>query len=402
VRGSLAALAVSTFAIGTTEFVVVGLLPEIGADLGVSITSAGLLVSLYALAITLGTPIFTALTGSLARRPLVIGLMILFSLTNLISAFAPDYATLLGARIVMAVAHGVFFGVGAAVASHLVPREKSARAVATMMGGLTLAMVIGVPLGSWIGQTFDWRTPFLVVAALGAVATVSLVMLLPKKIEHEPTKGFRSQLSILGKPVLLQLWAFTALGWGATFTVFSFIAPLMTDVTHVSESTVNLALVLFGAASVAGNSLGGRLADRWGGQRAMVVMLTGVLVSMALIPLTMHSLVALLINMAVWGGFAFSLPPIMQSSVVLEARRISPQAVHTASGLNIAAFNLGISLGSFVGGRVIVASGVDATPWGGVVMAIAAFGVLLLIRRTARRAGTPAHLAGTDRVVNQH
>ncbi len=191
------ALAVATFAIGTTEFVIVGLLPNIATDLHVSIPTAGLLVSLYALAITLGTPIVSAMTGGLPRRNLAIALMVVFAATNLSAALAPNYSALLASRIVMAVAHGVFFGVGAACATSLVSKSRAGSAVAAMMGGLTIAMVIGVPLGSWIGQLFNWRTPFLIVTALATVAVLGLVWLLPREISYSRPAPFLSQLSLL-------------------------------------------------------------------------------------------------------------------------------------------------------------------------------------------------------------
>jgi hypothetical protein len=212
---ALYALAVATFAIGTTEFVVVGLIPGIAADLGVSISTAGLLVSLYALSITLGTPIFSALTGGVPRRSLAITLMAVFTACNLSAAISPGYGTLLLSRIVMAIAHGVFFGVGAACATSLVPR-KAGNAVAVMMGGLTVAMVIGVPLGSWIGQLFDWRTPFLIVTELGVVALLGLIWLLPHEMAYQRPAPFLAQLGLLGNRRLATMYLLTAFGFGGT------------------------------------------------------------------------------------------------------------------------------------------------------------------------------------------
>ncbi len=280
---ALYALAVATFAIGTTEFVVVGLIPGISADLGVSISTAGLLVSLYALSITLGTPIFSALTGAFPRRRLAIALMAVFTVCNLSAAVASSYSTLLLSRIVMAVAHGVFFGVGAACATSLVSKSKAGSAVALMMGGLTVAMVVGVPLGSWIGQLFDWRTPFLIVTAMGTVAVIGLIWLLPHEISYQPPAPFLAQLSLLGNRHLATMYLLTAIGFGGTFVVFTFLSPLLTDVTGVPKETVNIALLLFGGATVVGNLAGGRLTDAVGTRKAMMILLCGLIVSFVLI-----------------------------------------------------------------------------------------------------------------------
>jgi MFS family permease len=261
---ALYALAVATFAIGTTEFVVVGLIPAIAADLGVSIATAGLLVSVYALAITLGTPTLSALTGAIPRRELAIALMVVFTACNFFAAIAPSYSTLLLSRVVMAVAHGVFFGVGAACATSLVPKSRSGSAVAVMMGGLTVAMVIGVPLGSWIGQIFGWRAPFLIVTGMGSIAVVCLVWLLPHEISYQRPAPFAAQLGLLGNRHLASMYLLTAIAFGGTFVVFTFLSPLLTDVTGLPNGTVNIALLLFGAASVVGNLSGGKLIDAVG------------------------------------------------------------------------------------------------------------------------------------------
>jgi predicted MFS family arabinose efflux permease len=274
---ALYALAAATFAIGTTEFVVVGLIPGIAADLNVSIPTAGLLVSLYALSITLCTPIFSAVTGALPRRGLAIALMALFTACNLSAALAPSYSTLLLSPIVMAIAHGVFFGVGAACATSLAPKSKAGSAVAVMMGGLTVAMVIGVPLGSWIGQLFNWRVPFLIVTGMGTAALLGLIWLLPRGISYKRPASILAQLSLLGNRRLASMYLLTAVGFGGTFVVFTFLSPLLTDVTGVPKATVNIALLLFGGATVVGNLAGGKLSDVLGTRRAMMILLCGLI-----------------------------------------------------------------------------------------------------------------------------
>ncbi|NLS04087.1 MFS transporter [Rhizobium sp. P32RR-XVIII] len=375
------ALAASTFAIGTTEFVIVGLIPGIADDLAVSLPAAGLLVSLYALAITVGTPVFSALTGRIPRRPLILALMVIFTACNLAAALAPNYHSLLAARIVMAVSHGVFFGVGAAVATSLVPKEKSGSAVALMMGGLTVAMVVGVPLGSWIGQSFDWRMPFFLVTAMGVMALGSLFLFVPRDIPPSPFTSFVAQMRLLGNKRLAMMYLLTAISFGGTFVIFTFLAAILTDITKVGDGTVNIALMLFGAATVVGNFAGGKLTDTIGTGKAMVATLIGLIVSFALIAIVMRSEIGILAVIAIWGIFAFAIPPIMQDGVVKVARLVAPDAVATASGMNIAAFNLGISSGSFVGGQSLVGPGLTATPYAAIAMAVAALGIASLANR---------------------
>jgi len=381
---ALYALALATFAIGTTEFVIVGLIPGIAVDLKVSIPTAGLLVSLYTLSITLGTPVFSALTGRFPRRGLVIALMAVFTVCNLSAALSPSYATLLLSRIVMGVAHGVFFGVGATVATNCVPKSKAGRAVAIMMGGLTVAMVIGVPLGSWIGQLFDWRTPFLIVTGMGAVALIGLIWLAPRKIAHQAPASFLKQLSLLGNRRLATMYLLTTIGFGGTFVVFTFLSPLLTDITGLPENMVNVALLLFGGATVVGNIAGGRLSDAMGTRKAMIILLSGLIASFALIPLAVYNEIAILAVIAVWGVFAFAIPPVMQAGVVATAEEVASDALGTASGFNIAAFNLGISSGSLIGGQLLEGPGLLATPYAAIAMAIAALVIAAVALRHRR------------------
>jgi len=378
---ALYALAVATFAIGTTEFVIVGLIPEIATDLGVSIPTAGLRVSLYALSITLGTPIFSALTGALPRRGLAIGLMALFTICNLSAAVSPNYTTLLLSRIVMAVAHGVFFGVSAACASSLVLKAKAGSAIAVMMGGLTVAMVVGVPLGSWIGQLFNWRTPFVIVTGMGTIAVLGLTWLLPREISHQEPASFATQLSLLGNRRLATMYLLTVVGFGGTFVVFTFLSPLLTDVTGVPKEAVNMALLLFGATTVVGNLAGGTLSDVVGTRKAMMILLSGLIVSFVSLRLAIHNEAATFVVIAVWGAFAFAIPPVMQAGVVATAKQEAPDALGTASGFNIAAFNLGISSGSFIGGQLLKGPGLLVTPYASIAMA----SVALLIAMVALR-----------------
>jgi DHA1 family inner membrane transport protein len=379
---SVFSLAVSTFAIGTTEFVIVGIIPSVASDLQVSVPSAGLLVSLYALTITISAPLLTALTGRIDRRKLVVWLMALFLVGNLAAALAPGFLTLLAARIVTAAAHAVFFSVGATVASSLVPREKASGAVAVMFGGLTVAMVLGVPIGSWIGEAFSWRLPFLVVTALAAVSVTSLLASLPKEIQHNPPANLLAQLRLLGNKSLLTMYLITALGFGANFVVFTYITPLLKTETGFSDGMVNIALVVFGLSTVLGNFWGGRMADRVGTKRSLIVVLVGLTASLALLSVTVHSAPAVLANLAVWGFFGFAINPVVQTGVVMVAEDEVPDSVGAASGFNIAAFNLGISGGSLIGGRVLDSVGVLSTPWAAIALSVTATAVTGALLRT--------------------
>jgi predicted MFS family arabinose efflux permease len=314
--------------------------------------------------------------------------MVIFTIGNVIAAFAPGYEVLLAGRIVTGVAHGVFFSIGATVATSLVDKSRASQAVALMFAGLTVAMVIGVPFGAFVGQHLGWRAPFLAVAGIGAISVAWLMAWLPKAIPHTPPAGLLSQLGLLGKPKLLAMYLVTAFGFGGSFVVFTYLSPLMTGVTHVSEETVSLALMLFGVATVIGNLVGGKLADRIGSEPALRIVLIGLIVSLAALPFTASHVAGIFVNLFVWGVFAFAISPIVQAGVVKTAEIEAPDAVGTASGFNIAAFNLGISGASFIGGVLVDGPGVLATPWAAITLAVVALlivGWLLRQRRLSLR-----------------
>jgi DHA1 family inner membrane transport protein len=263
----------------------------------------------------------------------MLSLIGLFTATNLAAAIAPDYYTLLASRIMMAVSHGVFFGVGAAFVASIVPKEKSGSAVAVMIGGLTVAMVIGVPLDSWIGQSFGWRVTFLIVAAMGAIALTSLAILVPRNIPQSPSASFFSQMKLLGNHDLSLMYLLSAAAFGGTFVIFTFLAPILTEVTGVSNRTLSMALVIFGGATVVGNFAGGRLTDKIGTSRTMVTTLIGLIAPFVLVALAMRIEAAILVLLAIGGIFGFAIPPIMQDGVVKVARAAAPDAIATASGM---------------------------------------------------------------------
>ena len=372
---ALFALTLSAFAIGTTEFVIVGLIPTIAEQLNVSLPSAGLLVSLYALGVAIGAPVLTALTGKLPRKWLLVGLMALFTVGNLLAWQAPGYESLIVARILTGLAHGVFFSVGSTIATGLVAKEKAASAIAIMFSGLTVALVTGVPLGTWIGQVFGWRETFLVVSLLGLVAMVGSLLLIPNNLPKGAASTIREQLSVLTNKPLLLVYAKTALGYGGAFTAFTFLAPILQQVSGFSSGAVSLILLVYGVSVAVGNIWGGKLADKMGPLPALKLLFAGLaLVLLALTFTAPHPVLAVL-TVLVWGAFAFGNVPGLQVLVVKQAELHTPKAVDVASGLNIAAFNVGIALGSVVGGFVVEHLGLMHTPWIGALIVLLAYGL---------------------------
>lgn len=382
---ALFALTLSAFAIGTTEFVIVGLLPTIASQLQVTLPSAGLLVSLYALGVAIGAPLLTAVTGKLPRKWLLVGLMALFTLGNLLAWQAPDYGTLILARVLTGLAHGVFFSIGSTIATSLVPKEKAASAIAIMFTGLTVALVTGVPLGTWIGQLFGWRETFLVVSALGLIACVGSYCLIPANLPRGATASLRDQLVVLTQPALLRVYAKTALGYGGAFTAFTFLAPILQQVSGFSASSISLILLVYGVSVAVGNIWGGKLADRKGAIPALKILFSGLAAILLALTFTASHPLLVVLTVLVWGGFAFGNVPALQVLVVQEAERHAPNAVDVASGLNIAAFNIGIAIGSVVGGVVVEHLGLMHTPWVGALIVLAALGLTLVSERQQRQ-----------------
>lgn len=375
---ALLALTLSAFAIGTTEFVIVGLIPTIASSLNVSLPSAGLLVSLYALGVAIGAPVLTALTGRIPRKQLLLGLMALFTLGNLLAWMAPSYEALMAARVLTGLAHGVFFAIGSTIATSLVSREKAASAIALMFTGLTVALVTGVPLGTFIGQHFGWQTTFLAVSLLGVVAFIGSWILVPNNIAQQKPASLLSQLTLLKKPRLLLVYGITALGYGGSFIAFTYLAPILQDLSGFSASNVGLVLLVYGISVAFGNIWGGKLADNKGPLVALQIIFA--LLALVLFALTFtatNSWLAL-ITVLLWGAVAFGNVPALQVYVVRRAERDAPQAVDVASGLNIAAFNLGIAGGAWIGGLVVAHLGLLATPWIGALVVVTALALTTL------------------------
>ncbi|MGE6440466.1 MFS transporter [Psychrobacter sp. NPDC078409] len=372
---ALWALTLSAFAIGTTEFVIVGLVPTIAADLGVSLPSAGLLVSLYAVGVAIGAPILTALTGRWNRKIVLMSLMGLFVMGNFLAWQAPSYETLILARILTGLAHGVFFSIGSMIATSLVSKEKEASAIAIMFTGLTVALVTGVPLGTWIGQHFGWRATFLVVSVLGLIALIGSAILVPKNLKKSIPATFKEQLQVIVKPQLLLVYLMTILGYGGTFTAFTYLVPILEQQTKFAPSAIGLIMLVYGVSVAIGNIWGGKLADKRGPISALSIIFSALSVILLLFTFTMQSKIAAVLTILVWGAFAFGNVPGLQIYVVKQAEKYTPNAIDVASGLNIAAFNIGIALGSIIGGSVVENMSLQDTAWIGAVISLMALAV---------------------------
>ncbi|TDV27356.1 DHA1 family inner membrane transport protein [Paraburkholderia caballeronis] len=381
----LLALAVGAFGIGTTEFAPMGLLPVIANGVHVSIPSAGMLVSAYAIGVMVGAPLMTLALARTSRRTALVLLMSIFTIGNLLSALAPDYTTLLLARLVTSLNHGAFFGLGSVVAASVVPRHRQASAVATMFMGLTIANVGGVPAMTWLGQTIGWRMSFVATAALGVVAMIGLWSALPKG-ESGRMPDVRGELAVLGRPVVLTALATTVLGAGAMFTLYTYVSPTLAQLTGASPSFVTAMLVLIGVGFSIGNVAGGRLADR-SLDGSLIGFLTLLIVVMLAFPLLATSHVGAAIGLLVWGIATFAVVPPLQMRVM----RAAHEAPGLASSVNVGAFNLGNALGAAAGGAAISAGlGYKAVPIAGAL--IAAAGLALVLVQAARQRRSSAAL----------
>ena len=387
---ALLALALGAFGIGTTEFVIAGLLPDVSSDFGVSIPTAGLLISGYALGVAAGAPILTAAATRVARKPVLLGLMAIFIVGNLMSALAPSFGVLMAGRIVASLCHGAFFGVGSVVAAGLVPPQRRASAIALMFTGLTAANVLGVPLGTLIGQHLGWRATFWVVTGLGTVAFAGILALVPRT-PADPDANVRREVAVFRRGQVWLALAMTAFGFGGVFAVFTYIAPMMTRLAGFSDGSVTWLLLLFGGGLVVGNIVGGRLADRalMPSLYAILACLGGALVLFAF---TSHSEVGSIVTIPLIGFFGFATVPALQSRMMEHARG----APTLASAANIGAFNVGNALGAWLAGQAIDRGGGYTAPsWVGAALVAAGLSIALVSGWIDRRDALARRIAGT-------
>jgi DHA1 family inner membrane transport protein len=377
---ALLALAVGAFGIGTTEFVIMGLLPEVAADFGVSIPTSGLLVTGYALGVVVGAPLMTALGAKVSRKRMLMLLMGLFVVGNVLSALAPTFGMMLTGRIVASLAHGAFFGIGSVVAAGLVAPDKKAGAIAMMFTGLTVANVVGVPGGTLIGQSIGWRTTFMIVALLGVIGLAGIARLVPDMPKPQGVR-LRDEVAAFKNAQVLLAMAMTVLGFGGVFAAITYIAPMMTDVAGFADTSVTWLLVLFGVGMVGGNLLGGKYADKHL-MPLLYTTLTALAVVLGLFTVTAHHKVLAAISILLIGALGFATVPPLQKRVLDQAHG----APTLASAVNIGAFNLGNALSAWLGGIVIAAGmGLTAPNWVGAVLAVAALVLAVLSAFLERR-----------------
>ena len=385
---ALLALAIGAFGIGTTEFVVMGMLPEVADGLGVSVPSVGLLISAYAVGVVVGAPTLTALGVRFPQRQTLIGLMVVFVVGNALSAVAPTYETLAAARVVTALAHGSFFGVGAVAARRLVSPDRATRAISLMISGLTVANVVGVPLGTFVAQQASWRLVFGGIAVIGLVTIAGLLAWVPRDA-GEPA-DLRTELAAFRRGQVWLVLGLTVIGFSALFTVYSYVSPILTELGGIPVEWVTPVLALFGVGTTVGTLAGGRLGDRYGFSFVIVglVATAAALVAFAFLARTPVAAVVLLV---LFGMLAFALGPVVLNGVI-EAARVPGGSLVSAA--NQGAFNAANALGAALGALVLSAGlGYTAPMWLGAVLALAGAGIAVLARVTDRRAPAPAPAA---------
>ncbi|WP_295014890.1 MFS transporter [uncultured Microbacterium sp.] len=380
----LIALAIGAFGIGLTEFVIMGLLPEVAHDFGVTEAAAGWLISGYALSVVVGALALTAATTRLPRKPVLIGLLIVFLLGNALTAIAPDYGLALLGRVLAALTHGAFFGIGSVLAASLVPAAKKAGAIAIMFTGLTAANVLGVPFGTFLGQQLGWRATFWAIVAIGALALLGIVLLVPATHDASPAR-LRDELGAFRSGQVWFSLSVTILAYGGMFGAFTYIAYTLTEVSGFAPTAVPWLLVLFGAGLFLGNALGGRAADR-SIDRTLLVVIGGLLVVLVVFALVAANGPAAAVALFLMGGFGFGTVPGLQARIMGYAS----SAPTLASGANIGAFNVGNALGAWAGGVGISAGlGYTSPIWIGAGLAALALVVTAVAAATARRSTRP-------------
>ncbi|MFG3531133.1 MFS transporter [Streptomyces sp. NPDC047917] len=400
---ALLALAIGAFGIGTTEFVIMGVLPQVAGDFGVTIPAAGWLVSGYALGVVFGAPLLTVLGTKVSRKKMLMFLMTLFVIGNTLSAFAPSFGVMLTGRIVASLAHGAFFGIGSVVAADLVAPEKKASAISLMFMGLTVANIIGVPGGTYIGQAAGWRVTFVIVAALGVIGFLGVAKLVPE-VGRPDSVTVRSEFTAFRNVQVWLAMAMTVLGYGGVFAAITYITPMMTEVAGYTEGAVTWLLVLFGIGMFLGNLLGGRFADR----RLMPMLLTtlaALTAALLLFTATAHNKVLAAITLSLIGALGFATVPPLQKWVLDQAS----SAPTLASAANIGAFNLGNALAAWLGGVVIAAGlGYTSPNWVGAILSGTALLLALLAAHLHRRtraaervaAGSVGHRSTAETVLH--
>ncbi|OIK05664.1 MFS transporter [Bacillus sp. MUM 13] len=374
---ALFALAATFFGVGVTEFISVGVLPAVANEFHISTSTAGLIVSMYAIGVAAGGPILTSLTAKVPRKKVLLSVIVLFIIGHIITAIAPTFSIVLTGRILSAFAHGVFFAIGSTVAASLVPKNRQASAIAFVFGGFTVATAIGAPLGTYISDIFGWRFPFYGIAFIGLIALIlNAIAIQSHQLKTEIPPSYKDQLKLAGNGRILLILAVTILGYGGTFVTFTYLSPILQDIMGIGAEKVSVVLFVYGIAIAIGNTIGGRFGDRKP-LKALLSMFSVQAVILLIFTFTAPYKAVGLITVSAMGLLAFMSVPVLQSYVLNLAQRYVPSAVDVASSLNIASFNGGIALGSYVGGITADIMGLQHTPWVAAIMVF--LGVLLTV-----------------------
>lgn len=378
-KRKLLPLALGGLGIGTTEFVMMGLLPDVAREFSISIPEAGHMISAYALGVMIGAPLLVAGTSRMAPKTILVGLMLLFTIFNTLSAFAPNDTILLISRFMSGLPHGAFFGVGSVVASRLADKGKQAQAISLMFSGLTIANLLTVPLGTYIGHTYSWRYTFGGIGLIGLITMLAVYFALPA-LAASKTSNIRSELKVFSRLDPWLIFLITAIGTGGLFCWISYIAPLMTEVSGFSESTVPYILMVAGLGMFVGNLVGGKLADKLKPLTACIVLLLAMSVTLVLIFFFSQSQVMSLVLTFIAGSFSLAIASPIQMLMI----QSSKGAEMLGASMTQAAFNMGNALGAFLGGLPIAAGFGYTSPGAvGVGMALtgALFAWILIVRR---------------------
>lgn len=378
---TLMALAISAFAIGSAEFISVGIMPLIIKSFNISIAQAGLTVSLYAMGVMLGAPILTTLTTKFNRKNLLLAIMVSFIIGNTTAALAPTFLVLLLGRIISALAHGLFMTIASVVAADVVAPNKRASAIAIMFTGLTVATVTGVPLGTYIGQILNWRSSFLFLVLLGIIGLIGSWILVPKNLSKSQPSNAKGFLRIVKQPKLILIILITALGYGATYPVYTYISSILNEQMGWSEGAIVIILVVYGLAVAIGNTVGGRLANIKPLQ-ALLKMFIGLGATLFLVWISLNTHYFGLISVMLMGLFAFMNVPGLQLYMLQLAEELTPTEINLASALNISAFNIGIIIGSTLGGFAASNEMIALTPWMGISMLLVGIGLIFYLMKT--------------------
>ncbi|KOS63171.1 MFS transporter [Lysinibacillus agricola] len=374
---TLLALAISAFGIGSTEFISVGLLPLITEDFNITLSTAGLTVSIYALGVTIGAPLLTALTSRLSRKNVLLLVMVLFIIGNLLAALAPLFSILLIGRVISALAHGVFMSIASVIAADVVAPNRRASAIAIMFTGLTVATVTGVPLGTFIGQVTDWRMSFIFIVVIGIIGLISNALLVPSQLSKGNPISIRDIWKVLGNIRMLLILFITAIGYGGVFVVYTYISPILEQYMGYSPRAIVFILVVFGICVAIGNTLGGHFANS-NPLRSIFIIFIGLALALLGINFFLESSIIGLMMVLMMGLFMFMNVPGLQLYAVQLSEKYIPSAISMASALNISAFNIGIFLGSYIGGFIIRHQSLAHTPiYGFILVMLAAMTTLL-------------------------